>query len=608
MRRIWGAFSTTIITILLIVSYYWFTPIKAEITLLRNNEVNWEVLENKVNSEQELFILSQNNQDQESPNNQEQENSTKDKPDTSESEQEEFPVTLDGESIFYYRTGIKDISSKKRAEIAERRLQRFADDFSLSVDSLEIIELEGLRIISSEDNMMVALIKSDAEVADLSLDDLAEEYLKKVKDAVTNYRQKRGKSYLVLGLIKAIITTLIVIIIFKFIKYLTPKINGLIISWRSFIFHSIRVQNLQIITAEQEEKLFFKFLRLFRWIIRLTILYFYIPLVLSFFPWTEDLGEDIFDSFYQAINTVWSNFIDYLPNLSLIIVTAVITYYTVRLCRPFFNAIKDGNLTIPGFYQEWAEPTFKLTKFLILAFAAAIIFPYLPGFDSPAFQGISILIGALVTFGGASTIANLIGGFIIIYTRSFQIGDRIKIDQYIGWVLERTILSTRIRTNNNEIVTIPNATMIASSIVNYTATLRDIGNPLIINTTITLGYDVPWRKVYEALIKAALATDRILDDPPPFVWQTSLNDFYISYQLRAYSNATTELGYIYSQLHENIQDQCNEAGIEILSPHYGALRDGNQNTIPEDYLPKDYTAPGFRIDPLKQIFGNHQNS
>ena len=196
---------------------------------------------------------------------------------------------------------------------------------------------------------------------------------------------------------------------------------------------------------------------------------------------------------------------------------------------------------------------------------------------------------------------------IIIYTRAFRIGDLIETGNYKGLVYEKTILSTRIRTIDNEIVTIPNAIIVSSSIVNYNAILRELNEPIAVHTSITLGYDVPWRKVEQVLIEAAQATSGILEKPIPFVQPTSLDDFYVSYKLRAYTTDLLQLQEIYVQLHQNILDQCNEAEIEILSPHYSAVRDGNQNTIPENYLPKDYTAPGFRVHPLGKLFNQPPN-
>lgn len=218
--------------------------------------------------------------------------------------------------------------------------------------------------------------------------------------------------------------------------------------------------------------------------------------------------------------------------------------------------------------------------------------------QSPAFQGVSVFLGVLFSLGSTSAIANTVGGVILIYTRAFQIGDRIMVGEVIGDVEEKSLLVTRLRTPKNILVTIPNSTLLGVNIINYSASYRDTKIPLILNTTITLGYDIPWRKVHSALIDAALKTDHILREPSPFVLQTSLNDFYVSYEINAYTNATKQLEPIYSQLHQNILDRCNEVGIEILSPHYSALRDGNQNTIPSDYLPQDYNAPGFRLESL----------
>jgi small-conductance mechanosensitive channel len=181
--------------------------------------------------------------------------------------------------------------------------------------------------------------------------------------------------------------------------------------------------------------------------------------------------------------------------------------------------------------------------------------------------------------------------------RLFKLGDRVKIGEVIGDVIEKSLLVTRIRTIKNEIISIPNTTVMSSHTVNYSSDSKEKG--LILNTTVTIGYDVPWKNMHQALLDAADRTDLILKEPEPFVLQTSLDDFYVSYQINAFTNEANLQAVIYSQLHANIQDCCNEAGIEILSPHYRAGRDGNHTTIPENYLDKDYVAPSFRIKNIK---------
>ncbi len=189
---------------------------------------------------------------------------------------------------------------------------------------------------------------------------------------------------------------------------------------------------------------------------------------------------------------------------------------------------------------------------------------------------------------------NIVAGIVLTYTRAFLIGDRVQIANTIGDVIDKGLLVTRIRTIKNVEVAIPNSMVLSSHILNYSLQSQERG--LILHTTVTIGYDTPWRLMHETLIKAAIATSDILQEPLPFVLQTSLDDFYVCYELNAYTNQPQEMAGIYSELHQNIQDECNEAGIEIMSPHYGALRDGNSSTIPSDHLPKEYQAPSFQVD------------
>ncbi|MDF5717699.1 MAG: mechanosensitive ion channel family protein [Rhizonema sp. NSF051] len=236
--------------------------------------------------------------------------------------------------------------------------------------------------------------------------------------------------------------------------------------------------------------------------------------------------------------------------------------------------------------------------FFIIALALVVALPFLPGFGSPAFQGISVFLGVLLSLGSSAAVANIVAGIILIYTRAFRVGDRIKINDAIGDIVEKSLFVTQIRTTKNVVITIPNGTVLTSQILNYSALAEDPNHYLILHTTVTLGYDLPWRKVHQVLINAALATPHILAEPVPFILQTSLGDFYVNYEINGYTNQPKSMARIYSELHQNIQDKCNEADIEILSPHYSAIRDGNQITIPENYLHKDYKAPGFRVSPL----------
>ena len=207
----------------------------------------------------------------------------------------------------------------------------------------------------------------------------------------------------------------------------------------------------------------------------------------------------------------------------------------------------------------------------------AMIYPYLPGSDSGVFQGISAFVGLIVSLGSSTVIGNIIAGLVITYMRPFKMGDRIKLNDTTGDIIEKTPLVTRIRTPKNEVVTVPNSFIMSSHTVNYSTSAREYG--LIIHSEVSIGNDIPWRRVNQILIDPALNTPGVVDDPRPFVLESSLSDWYPVYQINAYIKQADKMAQIYSDLHQNIQDKFNEAGIEIMSPHYMAVRDGNESTI-----------------------------
>ena len=208
-------------------------------------------------------------------------------------------------------------------------------------------------------------------------------------------------------------------------------------------------------------------------------------------------------------------------------------------------------------------PTFHIVRFLLYAFMIAMIYPYLPGSDSGVFQGISVFVGLIVSLGSSTVIGNIIAGLVITYMRPFKMGDRIKLNDTTGDIIEKTPLVTRIRTPKNEVVTVPNSFIMSSHTVNYSTSAREYG--LIIHSEVSIGYDVPWRQVNQILIDAALNTPGVVDDPRPFVLETSLSDWYPVYQINAYIKEAHKMSQIYSDLHQTIQDKFNEAGIDIMS-------------------------------------------
>ena len=510
---------------------------------------------------------------------------------------EVFPVMLDNQELFTIRQGIGSFSAQERAKSITARIEKIADDDVLSPEDLTIkIDPEDKNpSIILGDTVIATITSKDAKLHAVSQEVLAERALAKIKAAIVSYRQERQPGKLLKDVALTVSATLSTVLIFWAMIFISsrvfPQIQRLITS----LVPGVGFQNFEIISSRTIGIFSLRVLQFIRTLIILTILYFYLTFVLRLFPWTRKFGDGFLQYFFSALEVFSQEIAKYLPNIFIILLVVFITHYLLRAIRPFFTALERENLVIHGFYPDWAKPTYNLLSLLIIALAIVIAFPYLPGFNSPAFQGVSVFLGVLFSLGSTSAIANVVGGIILIYTRSFQLGDKISIGDVIGDVIEKGLLVTRIRTPANKIITIPNSSLLNTNVINFSVSQREFKEPLILQTTVTLGYDLPWRKVHATLKEAALATKFIVSEPAPFVLQTSLDDFYVSYQLNAYTDHPSKMVYIYSELHQNIQDKCNEVGIEIMSPHYKALRDGNHSTIPENYLPEDYQSPAFGI-------------
>ena len=402
---------------------------------------------------------------------------------------------------------------------------------------------------------------------------------------------------LIIGILLTLVATGLFLALLKIFQQLFPRMIDAVSGFGRTKLPSLKFQRVELLSASQMTEGLLTLIRILRFAAVALLVYFYATSLLGFFPWTRNLSVELLGYVLAPVKTIGAAFVAALPNVIAIAVIVLVTRYIIKLIRMVFLGIERGAISFPGFLPEWAVPTFKIVRFLVLVFAAVAIFPYIPGSQSEAFKGISVFLGVLVSLGAAGSISHVVAGVVLTYMQPFNVGDRVKIADTVGDIMEKTLLVTRVRTIKNVDITIPNGMVLGSHIVNFSSSARDRG--LILNTNVTIGYDAPWRKVHELLIAAARATTHIVKEPEPFVLQTSLNDFYVTYEINAYTDQPNLMANIYAELHQNIQDRFNEAGIEIMSPHYTQIRDGNKTAIPEQYLPKHYKASGFRILPVE---------
>ena len=336
----------------------------------------------------------------------------------------------------------------------------------------------------------------------------------------------------------------------------------------------LRIQKQEILSAREVASILSLTLKAISWLLRALIVISFINTVLGLFEWTRTLAETVANTVRSVIGGVWSGFVNYLPDFVTSVVIISLAYLIIKLFKLVFEGMARQRIKIPGFYPEWSKTSYNLLRLLIIALTIVVVFPYLPGSDSPAFQGVSIFFGVLLSLGSTTAVANVVAGISLTYTRAFRMGDFVNIDGTEGKIVERTAFVTRIKTPKNVEVSIPNAAIMSGKVINYSSQGRQ--NGIRLHTGVTIGYDVPWPKVQELLLSAANATEHIEKDPPPFVLQTSLDDNYVAYELNATTKRVSLRPQIYSELHANILDAFHTAGVEITSPHYRAIRDGNE--------------------------------
>ncbi len=498
------------------------------------------------------------------------------------------------DTLFSIYNRIGSTSPADRASRIEARIKELHDKDLIELDSLKIIVSEITADIIYRDWIMMSITDLDALWFNTTKNQLAEQYLNIIKAELSEQKEVHSLQRLIIR----IGLTLLIVASFWVLVYLINKgykrIKLYLVRNRKQWLRDLSFKNYTFLTARQEYRAIINLMNISKIALILTLLLISMPLIFSIFPFTRGWAQSIFSMVWNPVRTILSATWNYLPNLFAILVIVFAMKYFIRLVKYFFNEIDSGKLVISGFHSDWAMPTFSIVKGLLYAFMLVIIFPYLPGSDSNIFKGVSVFVGVLFSLGSSSAISNMVAGLIITYMRPFKLGDRVKIGEMVGDVIEKSLLVTRLRTIKNEEITIPNPSILSGNTTNYTSFAQEGG--LIVHTTITIGYDVPWREMHAALLDAADRCTLLNKEPKPFVFQTSLDDFYVSYQLNAHTLHAGRRLAILSEMHQNIQDCCNERGIEIMSPHYRAQRDGNTTTIPQSYLPNDYQAPSFRVD------------
>ena len=477
-----------------------------------------------------------------------------------------IPVIVEEDTLFYIYTNRGGLLPKERALQTEEAISELGKDYALKPDSVFILSEEFTTDIMYQNKVILSLTDKDAMWENMSRDELANQHKELIIEVLKELKEKHSLIRLIRRILLFILVLVLQYVLIRLTNYGFRKLKAKLDAVKNKFLKPIFIKDYEFLSVDRQENVLFFLLNIFRYILIIIQLVISIPILFSIFPQTEDLAMQLFSYVLTPLKKIGLGFVHYIPNLFTIAIIWLVIRYVVKGIGYLASEIEHGRLKITGFYQDWAKPTYSIIRFLLYAFMIALIYPYLPGSGSPVFQGISVFVGLIVSFGSSSAIGNLVSGIIITYMRSFNIGDRIKINDIIGNVVEKTPIVTRIRTLKNEIITIPNSNIMSSQITNLSESARTLG--LIVHLDVTFGYDVPWRKAHQILIDAAESTADVLKEPHPFVLEQAFDDFYVVYQINAYIKDADKLSQVMTALRQNIQDKVKEAGIDSTSPHY----------------------------------------
>ncbi|MCP1994498.1 mechanosensitive ion channel family protein [Flavobacterium sp. HSC-61S13] len=496
------------------------------------------------------------------------------------------PVILLRDTLFNVYTKVGALVPQERAKnITEKVKALYQDDF---FDAQKIVAQpwENSLDITYDNLVIMSVSDLDALWFDQTKQELADTYVSILKNTILKQKAENSIEKLLIRIGLVLLVVVVFALLLVGINKLHARLRNVLIAQKKHWLENLTYKNYVFLTSAQKLNVALVVLKGVKTFFILLLFYLAIPLVFSIFPFTQTWGEVLFGYIWLPFKSIFSAIFNYLPNLFSILVIYFVMKYFIRLVKYIFTEIELGKLEISGFHKDWAMPTFSLVKILLFAFMFILMFPHLPGSDSPIFKGVSVFMGILFSLGSSSAISNMVAGLVITYMRPFKIGDQIKIGDMTGVVIEKNMLVTRLKTTKNEEITIPNSTVLSGNTTNYSVYAQGQEEGLIISTKVGIGYELSWTEAQQTLIDAALRTPLVLAEPKPFVFQTSHDDFYITYEINVYIKEVTKKAGILSTLHKNIQEVFNEKGIELLSPHYVAQRDGNTPIFPQEYQQK----------------------
>ena len=475
------------------------------------------------------------------------------------------PVEIDGAVLFRVR-GVTTYPAEKRATAIAERIRTLARDREFAAGMLRVEESEfGPAVVGGTVRVMM-VDEADARLESVRAEVLAAMIRTRVGEAIDAYRAARTRDALVASAWRALVATVVLMLLLGTVLWGARRLDASLKLRFQERVRSLSIQSFEIVRAERVWGIAHGILSGARALVLVALIAWYVRYVLVLLPWTRGFGNRVADFVLDPLVTMGRGLVATIPDLIFLAILVLVARYVLRLLRVFFDAVGRGEVELAQFDREWAAPTYRLLRLLVIVFALVVGYPYIPGSESGAFKGLSLFLGVVFSLGSSSAVANIIAGYTLTYRRAFRMGDRVRIGEVFGDVTVMRLQATHVRTLKNEEVIVPNSTILNNEVTNYTTLAHTEG--LILHTTVGIGYGTPWRQVEAMLLLAAERTDGLLRDPKPFVLQKSLGDFAVTYELNAYCNDPRAMARLYTELHRQILDVFNEYGVQIMTPAY----------------------------------------
>ena len=477
----------------------------------------------------------------------------------------EATVTVFNREIVTLRSAVLGVGPAERARRAEQRIH---EQLELpGAHATTVLDAPQGTLLLVDGAAMVLVAPGDVDLQE-STQQTAERARKALDVAIRETREGRDAQSLLHATAYAVLETAALTLLLWGLHRSRRLFEGWVLRLSHRHAEKLHMGGAELVLRERIGILVHGLLLIFYWTLALLATYVWLGKLLALFPYTRAWGEQLSAFLFGVLLKVVEAIVAAVPNLFVAFVIVLIARFVARLSDALFERVKSHQIKLGWLDPELAGTTRRIVKVAIWLFALAMAYPYLPGAQTAAFKGVSVLVGVMVSLGASNLVGQLASGLIITYSRVLRRGEFVRIADHEGTVIELGMFGTRIRTGMGEELNLPNSLVLGSVSKNYSRTVKGAG--FIVSTTVTIGYDTPWRQVQAMLIEAALRTDGVLADPAPRVIQTALSDFYPEYRLvcQAVPSEPRPRAEVMNALHGHIQDVFNEYGVQIMSPHY----------------------------------------